>query len=262
MALKGFLWYQGEANTNYNTDYYGCSFPSMIDAYRREFSLHSETAMKAPFGFVQLAANRPDFDSRWPEIRWHQTADMGIVPNENLENVFMAVAMDTYDANSPIGTVHPRYKKIVAERLSYAGLNIAYGMKNYPTNGPYFESFRLASETENEGLVTITYDQDIIYDNQEVSGYYYCCSDYASCDIKNGEEWKEIVAIIDIGRNFITFDVKELCVANETWKPPHLAYLWKETPIQGYLTAPIYSRDDFRLPAAPWKISSIEITRS
>ena len=43
------------------------------------------------------------------------------------------------------------------------------------------------------------------------------------------------------------------------WKVPSLAYLWRETPIQGYLAAPIYSTDNYRLPAAPWKISADEI---
>ena len=122
--------------------------------------------MKAPFGFVQLAANRPDFESlNTPKIRWHQTSDMGVVPNDHLENVFMAVALDTYDADAPTGTVHPRYKKIVAERLSLAGLNVAYGISKYPTNGPYIQSINLTPLMQNEGLVTITYDQSITYDD-------------------------------------------------------------------------------------------------
>ena len=38
--------------------------------------------------------------------RWHQTADFGYTPNPTLENVFMAVAFDTYDEE---GGVHSRY---------------------------------------------------------------------------------------------------------------------------------------------------------
>ena len=34
---------------------------------------------------------------------------------------------------------------------------------------------------------------------------------------------------------------------------PHIAYLWRETPIRGYRNAPIQSVvDRYGLPAAPW----------
>ena len=44
-------------------------------------------------------------------VRWHQTADYGYTPNPLMENVFMAVAIDTYDDRSSIiferSGVHP-----------------------------------------------------------------------------------------------------------------------------------------------------------
>ena len=51
-----------------------------------------------------------------------------------MNNTFMAVAMDTYDEE---GGSNPRYKQIVAERLSISGGNVAYGLTAQPTNGPY-----------------------------------------------------------------------------------------------------------------------------
>ena len=56
VTVKGWLWYQGERNTNrgYNRDKYQCTFPAMIAAWREEFSSHSYTDPLAPFGFVQL----------------------------------------------------------------------------------------------------------------------------------------------------------------------------------------------------------------
>merc|ERR1719167_1887189 len=153
--------------------------------------------MKAPFGFVQLASNRADYQPLgFPKIRWHQTADMGVVPNRRLENVFMAVALDTYDEGH---SVHPRYKQIVAERLAMAGLNVAYGMKTYPTNGPYIQSINLSSSVHNDGLVFITYDRNITYNDSELSGFYYCCSDFEMCDDDN---WMEINNVHDSGTNF------------------------------------------------------------
>ena len=32
VAVKGFLWYQGESNGAWNRDLYNCTFPAMIDA--------------------------------------------------------------------------------------------------------------------------------------------------------------------------------------------------------------------------------------
>ena len=52
----------------------------------------------------------------------------------DFQNVFMAMSIDTYDAESGI---HPRNKRLVSERLSFSGLNLAYGKTNWPTNGPF-----------------------------------------------------------------------------------------------------------------------------
>ena len=57
----------------------------------------------------------------------------------------------------------------------------------------------------------------------------------------------------------VTIDVEGLCPVGTRWKMPSFAYLWRETPIKGYLAAPIYSADIYRLPAAPWKLSSDQV---
>ena len=54
--------------------------------------------------------------------------------------------------------------------------------------------------------------------------------------------------------------MEALCSSQDSWKIPSLAYLWRETPFQGYLAAPIYSTNSYQLPAAPWKISPHEIS--
>ena len=41
--------------------------------------------------------------SRYCDIRWHQTADMGYAPNPLMENTFMAVSVDLTDSTSPYG---------------------------------------------------------------------------------------------------------------------------------------------------------------
>ena len=43
-------------------------------------------------------------------------------------------SLDTYDEE---GGIHPRNKQIVGERLRISGGNVAYGVSEYPANGPF-----------------------------------------------------------------------------------------------------------------------------
>ena len=181
-AVKGFLWYQGESNGNHNRDLYSCMFPTMIDSWRREFSTNSATSDKAPFGFVQLASYKlHSLLAAFPVIRWHQTADQGVVPNEMMKNVFMSSPLDTYDPKHGYpGGIHPRYKQIVAERLAVAGMSVAYEYSApYAPYGPVPETTEFIRENLT---VVITYDVPIIYTNNEMSGFYACKSTADDCD--------------------------------------------------------------------------------
>ena len=63
-----------------------------------------------PFGFAQLASNRVNYTEYATSlIRWHQTYDIGYAPNDVLQNVFMAVTLDTHD---PERLIHPRNKQV------------------------------------------------------------------------------------------------------------------------------------------------------
>ncbi|KAI3354460.1 hypothetical protein L3Q82_018972, partial [Scortum barcoo] len=159
MTIKGALWYQGEANTYYQTETYNCSFPAMIDDWRMAFHHGSggQTALDFPFGFVQLSTSeKTAADDNFPEIRWHQTADIGFVPNPRMKKTFMAVALDLPDATSPYGTIHPRDKQDVAYRLTLGARAVAYREKDVPFQGP-FPSKILCAPTH----VSITYDQKV-----------------------------------------------------------------------------------------------------
>ena len=63
------------------------------------------------------------------------------------------------------------------------------------------ESVNLTPLMHNEGLVTITYDQMISYDDSEISGFYYCCTAFDSCDDDN---WVEISEVYEVGSNFVS----------------------------------------------------------
>ena len=76
----------GESNSIWNIEKYSCTFPAMISEWRRKWSENSPTDPNFPFGFVQLASFRTDYSGvEFPVVRWHQTADVGIVPNDIMQ---------------------------------------------------------------------------------------------------------------------------------------------------------------------------------
>lgn len=180
MTLKGVVWYQGENNANYNRDLYACMFPALIADWRQTFHSGSQgqTEHFFPFGFVQLSSyllmNSSDYG--FPEIRWHQTADFGSVPNPKMPNTFMAVAMDLCDRDSPFGSIHPRDKQTVAYRLHLGARAVAYGEKNLTFQGPLPKKIELLARNE---LLNLTYDQEIQVQRKDNKTFEIsCCSDH------------------------------------------------------------------------------------
>ena len=107
-----------------------------------------------------------------------------------IQNVFMGVAIDTYDEE---GGIHPRNKQLVSGRLAVAGLNVAYGMTDYPTNGPFPEVWNFA-QLDDAIQVDILYDQDFKWNPVESDGFYSCCLySIEDCNNKNGA-WEKVLA--------------------------------------------------------------------
>merc|ERR1712226_313277 len=168
----------------------------------------------------------------------------------------MAVAIDTYDE---AGGIHPRYKQIVAERLATAGMNMVYGDNSFPLNGPMVDTIEMLSGP----ILSLKYDQEITYNNEEISGFYYCCTEYEECDRGSNKNWlevgKELVEFDETNGMTVNIKVGEL-IACEI-EVPHIAYLWRQTPVRNYLGAPIYAKNGVwpsgvGLPSAPWKLEN------
>ena len=101
MVIKGIVWYQGENNVGHNMDKYNCTFFNLIQSWRNIWftRTQSNTNPHFPFGFVQLSTGETTgtIVGGFPVIRWHQTFDVGSVPNSILPNLFMAVTLDLRD---------------------------------------------------------------------------------------------------------------------------------------------------------------------
>uniref|UniRef100_A0A3P8U8E7 Sialic acid acetylesterase n=1 Tax=Amphiprion percula TaxID=161767 RepID=A0A3P8U8E7_AMPPE len=244
MTIKGAIWYQGEANAVYHQDNYNCSFPAMIDDWRMAFHHGSggQTALDFPFGFVQLSTyQKHSTDDGFPNIRWHQTADTGFVPNPRMKKTFMAVALDLPDGTSPYGTIHPRDKQDVAYRLTLGARAVVDNERDVPFLGP-FPSQILSTQM----YVYITYDQTIsVTPSKNI--FEICCSGiWAPCG--PGSLWFP-APIIQWGPNTIQLSTA-LCQVSEV---AAVRYAWKDWPCD-FKACPVYG-DSGILPAPPFIIN-------
>lgn len=127
-AIKGGIWYQGEANTG-EAFRYRTLFPDMISDWRRHWGY------QFPFLWVQLAnfmapARLPS-QSEWAELREAQHKTL------SLPQTGEAVIIDIGEA----ADIHPRNKQDVGHRLALAAEKAAYG-KDLVYSGPQYASAR------------------------------------------------------------------------------------------------------------------------
>ncbi|WP_242155644.1 sialate O-acetylesterase [Aestuariivivens sediminis] len=144
-TLKGFLWYQGEANRNSSN--YASLFAAMIQQWRNQWSRGD-----LPFYFVQIAPYG------------YKGKNAGFVREEQLktlklvQNAGMAVTLDIGDCKY----IHPPEKRLVGERLAYWALAKDYGIKGISYSGPIYERMEKTDNGEinlyfsecNDGLIS------------------------------------------------------------------------------------------------------------
>jgi sialate O-acetylesterase len=122
MAIKGFLWYQGETNSGAGrAQYYRTLFPALIEDWRAQFAQGD-----LPFLFVQISSfNSPG--ENWGEVRDAQRQTLSVA------NTAMAVTLDVGEKDN----VHPPDKQTVAYRLALAARATVYG-ENIQYASPLF----------------------------------------------------------------------------------------------------------------------------
>ena len=127
-AIKGGIWYQGEANT-WEAYKYRTLFADMIKDWR------SKWGYEFPFFWVQLAnfmkpVSTP-VPSDWAELREAQSLTL------KLPQTGQAVIIDIGEADD----IHPRNKQDVGHRLALAAEKIAY-QKDVVYSGPVYASMQ------------------------------------------------------------------------------------------------------------------------
>ncbi len=141
-AIRGVLWYQGEANSSRYAEYQPL-LSALIKDWRADWGQGD-----FPFLVVQLPNYKKVF---WPQMREAQTLAVQATPNTH-----MAV---TIDVGNPAG-IHPSNKKDVGARLALAALESVYGQK-ITGHSPAFTGMKIEGDkavltfsNASSGLVT------------------------------------------------------------------------------------------------------------
>jgi sialate O-acetylesterase len=118
-ALRGVIWYQGEANTlPGKAEFYRHQLPLLVQDWRARWG------QELPFAWVQL----PNFKGAgrdWPTVREAMLQTLA------LPKTGMAITIDIGDEND----IHPKNKQEVGRRLGLWALGTVYG-QDVSTSGP------------------------------------------------------------------------------------------------------------------------------
>ena len=130
-AMRGVIWYQGEANAGRAAQYRE-SFPLMISDWRTHWKEGD-----FPFYWCQLAnfqmRGMPPGDADWAELRDAQTSALA------LPDTGEAILIDVGEE----ADIHPKDKASVGARLARIALAKTYGQKSVVWSGPVFDTMKV-----------------------------------------------------------------------------------------------------------------------
>jgi len=160
MAIKGVIWYQGEANADRASEYVDL-MSQLISGWRKDWDQGN-----FPFLSMQLV----NFESKtgsWPALRAAQQT-----LSEEIPNTGMAVGIDIGEANN----IHPKNKQEVGRRLAFLALKDVYD-REIVASGP-----RIQSAAFEGNHVKVAFDigganQKLILKSLKTSGFEIAGSD-------------------------------------------------------------------------------------
>ncbi len=123
-AIKGCVWYQGEANASRGIQY-RTLLPALMNSWRKEWNLG-----EYPFIVIQI----PGWKNHSPELREAQ-----LLTTQKVKNSSMVVITDCDDTLD----VHPGNKEPVGIRVALQAKALVYGEKKIEYSGPVYESMKI-----------------------------------------------------------------------------------------------------------------------
>lgn len=216
-AIKGAVWYQGEANTNKPGEYTSL-MQTLIENWRSEWKQGN-----IPFVYAQLpnfmeTAEQPT-EGNWAALRQAQLRLLSV------PNTAMAVTIDLGEWND----IHPLNKKEVAYRLALQAEKLAYSEKKMIASGPMYQSAKLQG---NKIILSFT--------------------NIGSGLVAKGNEQLKYFAIAGADKKFVWANAtiqgdKIIVWSDKISNPVVVRYAWADNP-EG---ANLYNKEDF--PASPFE---------
>ncbi|KAA2240746.1 sialate O-acetylesterase [Chitinophaga agrisoli] len=216
-TVKGFLWYQGEANTD-QPENYKQLLPALINDWRKQWQLGI-----LPFLYVQLpnymARQYLPSESNWAILREGQLKAL------STPNTAMAITIDLGEWND----IHPLNKADVGKRLSLAAQKLAYGDTTIAASGPIYQSDKIEGDNI---IITFRYaDGGLVAKDGEP------LSQFAIAGADKQFVWAQ--AIIS-GNTVIVH-------SNQIKHPMYVRYAWADNPDGANLS------NGHGLPASPFR---------
>jgi len=221
LGLKGFLWYQGEANAA-EAEKYRKLLPLLIKDWRKQFNQGDLAFLITQLaGFGPLTPN--PVESPWAELRESQQA--------TLQTPQTGLAV-TIDVGNPYD-VHPVYKQQVGQRMAAEARRLSYGEPDLQTS-PLMESMQV--EGKNIRIKFRYAANGLVARNGALKGFAIA-----------GNDGQYIWANAKIEGNTVI-------VWNDQIKEPKSArYAWTGSPVESN-GANLYNKEGF--PAGPFRTDS------
>lgn len=219
-SIKGFVWYQGEANAS-NPKEYNQLLPALIADWRAKWANPDLPFIYAQLpGFMEVQYSPSE--SQWAELREAELHTLS-VPKTG-----MAVTIDAGEWND----IHPLDKKDVGDRLALAAEKTAYNETQLTAPGPLFQSTKIEGNK-----IVITF------------------SNMGSGLVVKGAGALEQFAIAGADKVFVWANAmingnKVIVWNDDVAAPLYVRYAWADNP-EG---ANLYNQDG--LPASPFRTDS------
>lgn len=222
-ALRGVIWYQGEANVKYASEY-EAMLSALITQWRATWKQGT-----FPFYFVQVP-NFKGYEPNVPDWPWMREAQAGAL---DVPNTGMVVTIDVGNPDDP----HPRNKQDVGRRLALLALANTYQQDVGEISGP------VLSRTEQAGAgLRLSFDHAAgLYLKDPPTGFEIAGSD---------RRFVPASAIVKDGQLHVS--------APEVREPAAVRYAWSNAPVaslfnsSGLPAAPFrtddWPREDIPIP--------------
>jgi sialate O-acetylesterase len=221
-GLKGFLWYQGEANAGKAKEYEAL-LTALIYDWRAKWN-----NLQMPFIYAQLPnfmkSRKAPSESGWAELREAQ--------RQTLKTLYtgMAVTIDAGEWND----IHPLNKKTVGQRLALEAQRVAYKDDKIVSTGPVYESIQAE---ENSIILTFSSVGSGLYANSDLGGFAIAGADKKYV-------WADAVVLSNNKVRVWNRDIEN---------PVFVRYAWADNPEGANL------RNKEGLPASPFQAEFSDI---